>query len=50
MNKDLNTDIFLFGYNKFINSVNEDIWARSLMDRIPGFGPVDRGSIPRGLI
>ena len=34
----------------FINFVNEKLWARSLMDRIPGFGPVDRGSIPRGLI
>ncbi len=22
-------------------------WAYSLTDRIPGFGPVDRGSIPR---
>ncbi len=25
-------------------------WARSLKDRISGFGPADRGSIPRGLI
>ncbi len=25
-------------------------WARSLMDRISGFGPLDRGSIPLGLV
>ena len=23
------------------------MWARSSMDRMPGFGPVDRGSNPR---
>ena len=26
------------------------LWARSSMDRIPGFGPVDRGSNPRVLV
>ncbi len=27
-----------------------DLWAHSLTDRMTGFGPVDRGSIPRELV
>lgn len=33
-----------------INAIDEKHWACSLMDRMPGFGPVDRGSNPRRLI
>ena len=35
--------------NKFLNRFLfiKELWAYSLTDRIIGFGPVDRGSIPR---